>query len=127
MYNLLAVHNLRSALSELPWHSTCAFEIISFPKSFENLQFCGKIYYLAFIAEHSSEAETVMTCRTFFLQSVIEVMNQSLLRIGQCKSLPWHLNRLEKTEGCWKSSRDRENLCLAFSKLKELKTNKTLQ
>lgn len=42
-------------------------------KALENLQFCGKIYYLAFLAEHSSKAETVMTSRTFLLKSVFDV------------------------------------------------------
>lgn len=42
-------------------------------KLLENLQFCGKMYYNAFLAEHSSKAETVRTSRIFLPKSVFDV------------------------------------------------------
>lgn len=90
-------------------------------KQLENLQFCGKIYCLAFLAERSSKAPSWSS-----LSLMLDVMIQSLLRIGQCKYLPWGLEQPMEDSRTLEQQQPKK-LCLAFSKIKELKTNKNLQ
>lgn len=81
--------------------NTCTWDC-QLPSHLENLQVCDKICFkkfaLNFLAEHFSDAETGGTSSTFSLKTFLRsnVMIQSLLRIGQCKSLPRGLKQSVK-------------------------------